>query len=411
MWSPAPHARPVAMHDARHAPGGYTSQSFRIEAPSAPFVAPRMVSSPARDVLSQTCARQVPPQAVHMPVGGVPGNRSPYVRRAPAPLPLRCAVGSPCSRMIVRTTTTSPRRELPRPATAPQSTAVPRLELRPVPGRVLAVRSPLSPALARVGSPLRVSPKKMAKSQEDPKAKIPAAPAPAVPAVPVAPAVPAVAPESPDRQVEKELQELQQELQVLHQELSQLPKEELSNEKDETEKAEGLQGQLSQTSTIAPEDDRVTRTVRALPPRPQHAPEKAERERLEPLVWECLPDRHPVEAEGERHFVGACLDALADTMAEAGGVQRYMSAGQRAYQWAVCKAQDEDPTMPALRWALEDIIQSRVRTGAQGVFVQQGWMMSMGNKKVVKLCCRCEGSEGKLSVCWDWDVKLEPKEK
>ena len=65
--------------------------------------------------------------------------------------------------------------------------------------------------------------------------------------------------------------------------------------------------------------------------------------------------------------------------------------------------------------------------------MQAGVMMSMGNKKVVKIACRppffhciatpwsgnsvvpacfpcsCDGSEGHLSVCWDWDVKLEPK--
>ena len=80
--------------------------------------------------------------------------------------------------------------------------------------------------------------------------------------------------------------------------------------------------------------------------------------------------------------------------------------------------------------------------------MQAGVMMSMGNKKVVKIACRpvglhirkpepfapprkaippecpeplkpkvraqflacsCDGSEGHVSVCWDWDVKLESK--
>ena len=153
----------------------------------------------------------------------------------------------------------------------------------------------------------------------------------------------------------------------------------------------------------------------------------------------------------------------------------------------------------------QEIVQERLRNGGHNLFVQEGWMMSMGNKKVVKLFCRplergvgwffvfqelelwmnlkqvtaiicplcfverdmffvlrlyyaqnlhtdshcpiverhvcislthhfyrsiiqaflwafwdvrwwwwpsflwlrCEGAEGKVSVCWDWDVKLE----
>lgn len=36
--------------------------------------------------------------------------------------------------------------------------------------------------------------------------------------------------------------------------------------------------------------------------------------------------------------------------------------------------------------------------------------MSLGNKKLVKLLYRFDESfEGNLSVCWDWDVKLEGK--
>lgn len=65
--------------------------------------------------------------------------------------------------------------------------------------------------------------------------------------------------------------------------------------------------------------------------------------------------------------------------------------------------------MQMIRFALEEIVQERLRNGGQNLFVQEGWMMSMGNKKVVKLSCRCEGAEGKLSICWDWDVKLEGK--
>ena len=36
----------------------------------------------------------------------------------------------------------------------------------------------------------------------------------------------------------------------------------------------------------------------------------------------------------------------------------------------------------------QEIVQERLRNGGHNLFVQEGWMMSMGNKKVVKLFCR-----------------------
>ena len=44
--------------------------------------------------------------------------------------------------------------------------------------------------------------------------------------------------------------------------------------------------------------------------------------------------------------------------------------------------------MQMLRFALQELIQERVRRGSENIFLQDGWMMSMGNKKVVKLFCR-----------------------
>ncbi|OLQ12536.1 hypothetical protein AK812_SmicGene3548 [Symbiodinium microadriaticum] len=72
-------------------------------------------------------------------------------------------------------------------------------------------------------------------------------------------------------------------------------------------------------------------------------------------------------------------------------------------------SETENVPLQVLRVVLEETLQERVRRGGQGIFVQAGVMMSMGNKKVVKIACSCDGSEGHLSVCWDWDVKLEPK--
>lgn len=47
--------------------------------------------------------------------------------------------------------------------------------------------------------------------------------------------------------------------------------------------------------------------------------------------------------------------------------------------------------------ASQEIVQERLRNGGHNLFVQEGWMMSMGNKKVVKLFCR------PLSL-WGWLV-------
>jgi len=171
---------------------------------------------------------------------------------------------------------------------------------------------------------------------------------------------------------------------------------------------------LSQSSTQASEavDER---TVRPLPPRPMHAPEPQPDSPLEPLEWEMLPDKHPSEAESERPFLNSCLKLLAQNLDADGGLQPYL-VKRKQLTSALNKAKSEaeilnNAAMQMIRFALEDTIQERLRTGGQNLFVQEGWMMSMGNKKVVKLSWRCEGAEGKVSICWDWDVKLEDKEK
>lgn len=158
------------------------------------------------------------------------------------------------------------------------------------------------------------------------------------------------------------------------------------------------------------------RSVRPLPPRPQHAPDLREvlAEAVDDPVgfaWEFLPDRHPVEAEGERRFVGECLARVGLELQVAGGLARYVQKREDLTQLH-CRleaSETENVPLQVLRVVLEETLQERVRRGGQGIFVQAGVMMSMGNKKVVKIACSCDGSEGHLSVCWDWDVKLEPK--
>lgn len=170
---------------------------------------------------------------------------------------------------------------------------------------------------------------------------------------------------------------------------------------------------LSQGSTQASEVADETRRVRPLPPRPTGAAPEPSAASAQPLLWEMQPDKHPSEAESERVFLSNCLTHLVETLEAHGGLQPYLMKRDQLSQ-ALSKAKGDsenanNATMQMIRFALEEIVQERLRNGGHNLFVQEGWMMSMGNKKVVKLFCRCEGAEGKVSVCWDWDVKLEGK--
>jgi len=170
---------------------------------------------------------------------------------------------------------------------------------------------------------------------------------------------------------------------------------------------------LSQGSTQASEVVDETRRVRPLPPRPTGAAPEPSAARVQPLLWEMQPDKHPSEAESERVFLSNCLTHLVESLEAHGGLQPYLMKRDQLSQ-ALSKAKGDsenanNATMQMIRFALEEIVQERLRNGGHNLFVQEGWMMSMGNKKVVKLFCRCEGAEGKVSVCWDWDVKLEGK--
>lgn len=62
-------------------------------------------------------------------------------------------------------------------------------------------------------------------------------------------------------------------------------------------------------------------------------------------------------------------------------------------------------------------MRQRARNGGRSIFVQEGYVLSMGAKKVVKmqllygdadpLIGLLNGADHKVTVCWDWDVKLE----
>eukprot|EP00930_Biecheleria_cincta_P016227 TRINITY_DN13282_c0_g1_i1.p1 TRINITY_DN13282_c0_g1~~TRINITY_DN13282_c0_g1_i1.p1 ORF type:complete len:414 (+),score=57.98 TRINITY_DN13282_c0_g1_i1:97-1338(+) len=127
---------------------------------------------------------------------------------------------------------------------------------------------------------------------------------------------------------------------------------------------------------------------------------------VQPLSWDINDDSHPMEVAGEREFIQDCLRQLAAMLRQHGGVLGYRDSRKELTDQEL----DRGP-IETLRRALEAILQTQARTSGDCIFVQNGWVISMGGKKVVKLFVNeSEECEGKLSVCWSWDVKLEPRQ-
>jgi len=124
--------------------------------------------------------------------------------------------------------------------------------------------------------------------------------------------------------------------------------------------------------------------------------------------WELQPDQHPMEADGERLFIEECLKTLHDLLGQHGGLMGYATSLKHLQRLASKVHEGEANALLLLARSLEDILQQKARVGGDSIFVEQGWMMSMGNKKVVKIAVQCiDECEGAISVCWDWDKKLE----
>lgn len=449
--------------EAMRTQGFVAVPSFRVEAPAA--ASPMMRKVPAPDVLSVTSGRAPRQAAVPVPIqvaaSGYQALRPPTAPRRPAvPLAPRGPMGpgattvgatSPVAapRVVRVRTSPSPRRmdvashgphadamRLPTPARAVQipvvqSTAI--TALSPVHrARVILPtdRSPkASPVLRGFGFPqtvVRKAPE--AKAEAKPEAK----PEPLQPLQPeAAKEAAAKMSDAPKEPLSVSLDTAKEEQKETNEATKESKLEDVQAGQGEHTDSPDLLGDFrSQTSTQASEIkcdfsqsalsvplEEEVRSVRPLPPRPQHAPDL--REVLTEAVtddpvgfaWEFLPDRHPVEAEGERRFVGECLARVGLELQVAGGLARYVQKREDLTQLHSRLEASETENIPlqVLRVVLEETLQERVRRGGQGIFVQAGVMMSMGNKKVVKIACSCDGSEGHLSVCWDWDVKLEPK--
>lgn len=143
--------------------------------------------------------------------------------------------------------------------------------------------------------------------------------------------------------------------------------------------------------------------------------EVPEEEEGRELDWIVEQNMHPMVTEGEKVYVVQCLEALAREVELVGGLGEYLRADCMPRLELLRLPTDEvhfdaEPSSPrgVLRRCLEALLQRRARTGGDTVFVQEGYLLSQGVKKIVKMQLRCAGEESNLSVCWDWDVKLEP---
>jgi len=111
----------------------------------------------------------------------------------------------------------------------------------------------------------------------------------------------------------------------------------------------------------------------------------------------------------EKAFVTTCLEELSNgsqelsnlsvgTAAHASDAQRHEGFGGKdgvaTGDMALCRT-------------LEALLHLRARNGADCLFVEPGFITSLGGKKVVQLELRQHEQVVPVSICWDWDFKLE----
>merc|ERR1740117_1736091 len=127
-----------------------------------------------------------------------------------------------------------------------------------------------------------------------------------------------------------------------------------------------------------------------------------------------MTDAHPMVSPTEKTFVLACLHTFSETVDRKGGFRKYVEREHRkASKRHSGKSHDVFLPLPEelLRKSWEALLQETARHAGDCVNVELGDIQSMGMKKVVKLEVSCEDLDMYLivSICWDWDVKLEQK--
>lgn len=119
------------------------------------------------------------------------------------------------------------------------------------------------------------------------------------------------------------------------------------------------------------------------------------------IAWEIDTEMHPMVRDCEKAFIRGCLEMLAQRVRKAGGVSSWHAGSD-------C-ASDLEP-QDRVRMLFEQLLTENCRNGAEDLFVQKGSILSLGAKKVVKLNFKCQDFDARVSVCWNWDVLLEPAE-
>jgi len=132
-----------------------------------------------------------------------------------------------------------------------------------------------------------------------------------------------------------------------------------------------------------------------------------------PSPFFSIMNAHPMVRPEEKAFIQSCLQAFSDMVEREGGLAQYAFGEE-------CKARDElagkleEGELPAapeelLRRSCETMLLREARHGCDSLSVTLGGMYTMGMKKVVKFEFKCEDldMDQQLSICWDWDVKLE----
>lgn len=116
------------------------------------------------------------------------------------------------------------------------------------------------------------------------------------------------------------------------------------------------------------------------------------------LTWDIDPQMHPMVRDCEKTYVRGCLEMVAQHVQHAGGVSKYTSSD--------CTSNLEP--QDKVRILFERLLKENCRNGSEEVFVDKGSTLSFGEKKVMKLDLKCEDFESRVSVCWNWDILLEP---
>lgn len=151
--------------------------------------------------------------------------------------------------------------------------------------------------------------------------------------------------------------------------------------------------------------------LRDVEPLPAHGEAQAQAPHIasvpSTLLWELDPKAHPLVTGSEKAFVAACVEDLAQIVQLEGGLGAYAQANNPKQVELLGKNRASNEPAVVLVRSLEAILRMQARTGSDCVFIEPGYITSLGSKKVVQLHLRCDQVNVPLSICWDWDMKLE----